>query len=204
MQRLRHGMTDTGKPMPAQRPITLDENKLTAEQQIVFDRIRSGPRGLVEGPLRVWLNSPALAEHAQALGAFCRYGTRLPPRLSELAILIVGAHWRSGFEWHVHAPIAAREGVSAKVIEAIRAAETPEFERDDERIIFNFCSELVATKQASDASYEAVSELLGVEGVVELVGILGYYTLISMTINAFRVPVPNGSPEPFDDRRAPK
>ena len=89
------------------RPPVLDEDRLTAEQQAVFDDIRSGPRGLVEGPLRVWLQSPAFAERAQKLGAFCRYGTRLPARLSELAIVIVGAHWRSGFEWSVHAPIAA-------------------------------------------------------------------------------------------------
>ena len=101
------------------RPPLLDETGLTSEQQAVFDRIRSGPRGVVEGPLRVWIQSPAFAERAQELGAFCRYGSRLPPRLSELAILIVGAHWRSGFEWHAHAPIAAREGVSALAIEAI-------------------------------------------------------------------------------------
>jgi alkylhydroperoxidase family enzyme len=107
------------------RPLVLDERALTPEQQVVFDRIQSGPRGLVEGPLRVWLQSPALAEHAQSLGAFCRYGTRLPARLSEFAILIVGAHWRSGFEWHVHAPIAAREGVGADAIEALRLGRVP-------------------------------------------------------------------------------
>ena len=190
-------MTTLGSLPTAQRPLVLDEQNLTPEQQSVFDRIRSGPRGLVEGPLRVWLRSPALAEHAQALGAFCRYHTRLPPRLSELAILVVGAHWRSGFEWHVHAPIAAREGVSDDIIEALRSGRTPRFENEDERVVYNFCSELLVSKQASDAVYSAAVQLLSEEGVVELVAILGYYTLISMTINAFRVPVPEGSPEPF-------
>ena len=82
---------------------------------------KNGPRGLVEGPLRVWLQSPELARHAKALGAFCRYGTVLPPELSELAILVVGAHWRSGFEWHVHALIAVANGVPASAIAAIAA-----------------------------------------------------------------------------------
>ena len=107
------------------RPPVLDEARLTAEQQVVFDDIRSGPRGLVEGPLRVWVQSPAFAERAQKLGAFCRYGTRISARLSELAIVIVGAHWRSGFEWSVHAPIAAKAGIDPEVLEAIRVGEPP-------------------------------------------------------------------------------
>lgn len=181
----------------SRRPLVLDERALTSEQKAVFDRIQSGPRGLVEGPLRVWLQSPALAEHAQSLGAFCRYGTRLPSRLSELAILIVGAHWRSGFEWHVHAPIAVREGVGADVIEALRLGRAPQLAKDDEIAIYTFCTELLASKQVSDAAYASATALFGDAGVVELVGILGYYTLISMTINAFRVPIPEGAPEPF-------
>jgi 4-carboxymuconolactone decarboxylase len=186
------------------RPPLLDETGLTSEQQAVFDRIRSGPRGVVEGPLRVWIQSPAFAERAQALGAFCRYGSRLPPRLSELAILIVGAHWRSGFEWHAHAPIAARAGVSALAIEAIRAGQTPELAQKDEQAVYAFSAELLNTKQVSDSTYAMAAALLGVEATVELVGILGYYTIISMTINAFRVTVPEGAHEPFgsDDRPA--
>jgi 4-carboxymuconolactone decarboxylase len=181
-----------------ERPPFLDETKLTSEQQSVFDRIRSGPRGLVEGPLRVWIQSPALAEHAQALGAFCRYGSRLPPRLSELAILIVGAHWRSGFEWHVHAPIAARAGVDGDAIEAIRVGRAPRLAQKDEQAVYAFSSELLNTKQVSDSTYALAIAQVGVEATVELVGILGYYTLISMTINAFGVPVPAGAEPPFE------
>ena len=186
------------------RPPLLDEARLTPEQQSVFDRIRSGPRGRVEGPLRVWLQSPVLAEHAQALGAFCRYGARLPPRLSELAILIVGAHWRSGFEWHVHAPIAAREGVKADAIEAIRCGQAPQLTEKDEQALYAFSVELLNTKEVSDSTYAMAVTQFGVEATVELVGILGYYTIISMTINAFRVPVPEGAIEPFaSDERPP-
>ena len=186
------------------RPPLLDEARLTSEQRSVFDRIRSGPRGRVEGPLRVWLQSPVFAEHAQALGAFCRYGARLPPRLSELAILIVGAHWRSGFEWHVHAPIAAREGVKADAIEAIRCGQAPQLTEKDEQALYAFSVELLNTKEVSDSTYAMAVTQFGVEATVELVGILGYYTIISMTINAFRVPVPEGAIEPFaSDERPP-
>src|ERR1700730_2703699 len=117
------------------RPPLLDETTLTSEQLSIFEKIRSGPRGVVEGPLRVWIQSPVFAEHAQALGAFCRYGTQLPPRLSELAILLVGAHWRSGFEWHAHAPIAARAGVSAEAIEAIRCGRTPQLTEKEQQAV---------------------------------------------------------------------
>jgi 4-carboxymuconolactone decarboxylase len=179
------------------RPPVLDETHLTAEQQVVFDDIRSGPRGLVEGPLRVWLQSPVLAERAQKLGAFCRYQTRLPARLSELAIVIVGAHWRSGFEWSVHAPIAAKAGIDYSVLEAIRTGARPSMTRSDEQAVYRFSHELLETKRVSEEAYENVVKLVGTEAAVELVGILGYYTLICMTINAFEVPIANGAPEPF-------
>jgi len=179
------------------RPPVLDEGRLTAEQQAVFDDIRSGPRGLVEGPLRVWLQSPTFAERAQKLGAFCRYGTRLPARLSELAIVIVGAHWRSGFEWSVHAPIAAKAGMDFEVLEAIRVGEQPSIIRADERAVHRFSQQLLETKRVSEDGYKEVAELVGTEGAVELVGILGYYTLICMTINAFEIPTADGKPEPF-------
>ena len=178
------------------RPPRLDESHLTPEQQAVFEDIRSGPRGLVEGPLRVWLQSPAFAERAQKL-AFCRYGTRLPARLSEMAIIMVGAHWRSGFEWSVHAPIAAKAGVDSKVLEAIRVGARPSLVRSDERAVYAFSQELLEAKWISEGAYNELVEVVGTEGAVELVGILGYYTLICMTINAFEVPTADGKPEPF-------
>jgi 4-carboxymuconolactone decarboxylase len=184
------------------RPPILDESRLTPEQQAVFDRIRSGPRGVVVGPLRVWLASPELADHAQALGAFCRYRTRLPPRLSELAILVIGAHWQSGFEWVAHAPIALKVGLAADAIEAIRRGREPNLVRADERAVYAFARELLLTKRVSSDSYSAAVRELGLEAAVELVGVLGYYTLIAMTINAFEVPVPEGAHEPFDHRAA--
>ena len=183
--------------MTMSRPPILDEGHLTEAQKTVFDSILSGPRGVVEGPLRVWLQSPMLAETAQKLGAFCRYGTTLPPRLSELAIITVGAHWRSGFEWHVHAPIARRAGVDDAAIEAIRRGDEPSLIEKDDNAVYAFSRELLKSHQISDQSYAAAVAAIGVEGTVELVGVLGYFTLICMTINAFCVPVPDNAKQPF-------
>lgn len=180
------------------RPITVDDDSLDDEQRAVHDAIVASPRGGVHGPLRVWLLSPALADRAQSLGAFCRFGTSLPPRLSELAILVMGSHWRAGFEWFAHEPMARAAGVNAEATEAIRRGETPELP-DDERAVYEFSHELIETHEVSDDTYAAAIATLGQRGVVDLVGILGYYSLISMTINAFRIPVPEGAIEPFAD-----
>jgi 4-carboxymuconolactone decarboxylase len=174
----------------------LDESTLSADQRRVYDLIRSGPRGVVEGPLRVWLTSPDFAERAQSLGAYCRYHTSLEPRLSELAIITVGAHWRAGFEWAVHAPIAERAGLSSEAIAAIQLAREPSL-KDDESAVYAFTRELLTMHEVRAATFERLTSVVGPVGVVDLVGILGYYSLICMTINAFQLPVPSGSPEPF-------
>lgn len=175
----------------------LNLTTMSAAQRAVHDRIASGPRGRVEGPLRVWLTSPDLAENAQALGAFCRFGTSLPPRLSELAILVTGAYWRAGFEWFIHAPIAIKAGIDATATELIRTGGRPIFAKPDEAAVYAFAHELVYSRRVSDATYAMARAELGEACVVELVGILGYYALISMTIVAFEVPVPPGEQEPF-------
>ena len=175
----------------------LDPEKLSPEQRKVYDTIVAGPRGRVVGPLRVWLQSPGLAEHAQALGAFCRFGTGLPPRLSELAILVTGAYWQAGFEWHSHVPIGLKAGLDASTIDAIRVGEPPNLTKSDEAAVYAFAKELLETRKVSDATYQRAVTEVGLTATVELVGILGYYSLVSMTINAFEVPMPDGAPQPF-------
>ena len=178
--------------------LDVDVQHLSSEQQAVYERILSGPRGLVQGPLRVWLTSPALADHAQALGAFCRYGTTLPRRLSELAILVMGAHWKAGFEWAVHAPIALAEGLDPVAVEALRLGVPPAFKRVDEQAVHRFADELLTKKTISEATYGSLIQEVGEIGVVELVGVLGYYSLISMTIKAFGIPASGDGPSPFE------
>lgn len=187
--------------MPKEKAMTrepaLDVGSLSQEQRVVYDAIHAGPRGTVRGPLAVWLQSPGLAQRAQELGAFCRYGTSLPPRLSELAILVTGAHWRAGYEWHVHEPIARQNGVSEDVVEAIRTGQAPVFVQEDERVVHRFATELLTAHEVSDDTWARAQSLLGMRAVVDLVGLLGYYGLISMTINAFRIGLPEGAHDPF-------
>ena len=176
----------------------LTPDTMTPEQRRVHDMIASGPRGRVEGPLLAWLQSPGLAERAQELGAFCRYGTRLSPRLSELAILVTAEHWRAQYEWYAHAPIAAKAGHTAENIEALRTGRQPSFKEEDERIVYDYARELLRNRFVSDATAARAHKAFGDGGVVDLVGILGYYGLISMTINAFQVPLPAGEKNPFE------
>lgn len=182
-----------------QRIPDLSPDQLTPEQRKVHDAIVAGPRGGLGGPLKIWLRSPELAGRAQELGAFCRYHTSLPKRLSELAILITGAHWKAGFEWFVHAPEGVKSGLDVKAVEAIRSGQNPTLTRADESAVYDFTQELLNNRRVSDATYARAEKELGVVGVVDLVGILGYYGLISMTINAFRVPIPDGEQEPFPE-----
>lgn len=166
----------------------LDQDALTPRQREVYDRIVSGPRGKVVGPLRVWLHSPELADHAQALGEFVRYSTDLPPILSELAILVTARIWSSTFEWSHHAPIAAEAGLPEAVIAAIGRGKRPVFDDAKQQAVFNAAVELHRDRDISDATYNLALQALGQRALVDLVGICGYYTLISMTINAFDVP----------------
>ncbi len=174
----------------------IDVARMSPEQRKVHDAIVAGPRGKVEGPLRIWLTSPAFAARAQELGTFCRYQTSLGARLSELAILVTAAYWRAGFEWYAHEKFGREAGLASAVIDAIKAGTEPRFEHDDEAAVHAFARELLQTRRVSDATYARAAAALGPVGVVDLVGVLGYYGLISMTINAFQVPVPDG-PDPF-------
>lgn len=172
----------------------IEEAPLSSEAARVFEEIASGPRGRVEGPLRIWLHRPKLAHLSQALGAYCRYDSGLEPRLSELAILVVGAHWRAGFEWAVHAPIAAKAGVCPVAIEAIRRGRVPILAAEDERIIYEFSRSILATGRVPDSLFGEARAVLGELLLVDLVGVLGYYSYIAMTINAFEVAPPDRDP----------
>lgn len=178
--------------LPPPRLDDLPVDALSPEQKAVYDAIAASPRGKVQGPLKVWLRSAGLADKAQQLGAFCRYGTSLEPRLSELAIMVTGRAWTAQFEWSVHRGFALKAGLSEAVIDAIRDGRTPPFSRDDERVVHDFAQALHRNRKISDGLYAEAVGLLGETGVVELVGILGYYTLISMTLNVFNVPLDDG------------
>lgn len=183
--------------MPAKRPtprLTLiEEAQMTDAQRALMDAIRSGPRGqsiTPRGPFAVWLHAPEFGQLAQAIGGFCRYQTGLPARLSEFAILCTAQLWRAQYEWFAHAPIAEKAGVQPKTIRALRAGRAPASAPKDERAIYAFIQELYKTKRIGERNYKRVHAFLGDKGMVELVGILGYYALVSMTLNIFRMMPP--------------
>jgi 4-carboxymuconolactone decarboxylase len=155
------------------------------DQKAVLHEILSGPRGNINGPFLGWIFSPELAQNAQALGAFCRYRTGLPLRLSELAILVTAARWQSQAEWHIHHPIALGTGLPADLAEALRTSQIPTFANADDKLIFDFATELYETKRVSNATYDAAVARFGHTVVVNLVGLLGYYALVAMTLNTF-------------------
>ena len=136
----------------------------------------------------------------QNLGAYCRFGTSLPPRLAELAIIIVGAFWQAGFEWEAHAPLAELAGIDKEVIEAIRRRGDPPFIRSDEQVVHDALRALLDQRDIADPDYARLIDEIGQEGAIDLVGIAGYYCLISLVINAFRVPLTNPSFTPFGSR----
>lgn len=184
---------------PAPRLPTIADEDLTPQQRKLCDAIRSGPRGrlIMGGPFACFLHSPEYGEVAQQLGAHVRFHTSLPPRLSEFAILTTARLWRAQYEWFAHAPLAERAGVAPQTIRDLRAGRRPARAAADERALYDFIRELYRTRRVSNASYRRVHKLLGNAGMVELVGILGYYALISMTLNVFQAKVPDDQPLPF-------
>ncbi|WP_233807870.1 carboxymuconolactone decarboxylase family protein [Paraburkholderia sp. HP33-1] len=162
-----------------------DMSTATPEQKAVLDEILSGPRGNLNGPFLGWIHSPELAQHAQRLGAFCRYQTGLSLRLSELAILVTATRWQAQAEWYIHYPIALKAGVSEADAETIRQGRRPDFADADDALIYDFASELYETKRVSDATYAQAVERFGHQVVINLVGLLGYYALVAMTLNVF-------------------
>jgi len=165
----------------------LDPANLTERQAEVYQAIASGPRGGVHGPLAVWLNRPELADKAQQLGRYCRYDSSLPPRLSELAILVTARIWDAAFEWQAHVPHARKAGHSDEIISALSRNEEPVFTKVDETLVYRIARELNLDRKISDELYRQAEEVLGRNQLVDLIGVLGYYSLISMTIRAFEV-----------------
>jgi 4-carboxymuconolactone decarboxylase len=178
---------------PVPRLALINEAQMNEAQHALLASLRAGPRGqsiTPRGPFAVWMHAPEFGELAQKLGAHCRYHTALPPRLSEFAILCTARLWRAQYEWFAHAPMAERGGVKPKTIADLQAGREPKSAPKDERAIYAFVQELYKTRRVSDRTYKRVQSLLGVKATVELVGILGYYVLISMTLNVFRMMPP--------------
>jgi 4-carboxymuconolactone decarboxylase len=189
------------KSMQSPRLPELSPEMFTPAQKSLTEAIASGPRGVfkLSGPFAVYLHSPAFGELAQKLGGHLRYLTSVPPRLSEFAILCTAHFWKAQYEWVAHVPQAEKAGVKPQTIKDIQAGRAPKKAPRDEMAIYEFVKELYAKRRVGNANYNRARKLLGDAGVVELVGILGYYAMVSMTLNVFKAPLPEGTPVPFPE-----
>jgi 4-carboxymuconolactone decarboxylase len=178
----------------------LRRDQLSPAAQDVWDKVvgtRSGQlvnsAGALVGPFNAFVTAPDVGRHLSELGAVLRFGTSIERRLTEVAIITVASRWKAEFEWWAHAAMARRHGVPDAFVDAIGRGEEPVFAADDERIVYTATRELVSTGELSGPTYAAARALLGDTGMVELVSLCGYYTLISFLLNAFAVPIPPGA-----------
>ncbi len=169
---------------------------MTDAQRAVFDAIVQGPRGKIQGPFPAWLRNPEMAMPAQQMGAYFRFGTTIGRDLAEIAICVTAAHYKAAFEWWAHAGFAHDAGVSQEVTEAIRLGHEPVFEDMRSKTVYQTARALNERHRLTDDEFEIAKQVLGEEGVVDVIGLCGYYAMVSLTLNVAEVPTPDGS-DPF-------
>ncbi len=169
-------------------PIPTDE--WTAEQRACAEEIIAGPRGAVISPFVPMLRSPEFCTHAQRLGEYLRYRSAIGLRLSELAILVTAKHWQQQVEWSIHAPIAMKAGIAPAVVDAIAAGQEPPLAAEDERVVYAFSRQSLQDRQVDDVTWARAQALFGEHGVVDLMGVVGYYTMLSVVMNGAHTPPP--------------
>ena len=202
------GMKNASRSKAVRFPI-LTPARLTPAQRRLARSLLAGPRGegkadreavqrlLRRGPFNAWMRSPELGEHLQKAGEYIRFNTSLPKRLNELAILITARHWTSQFEWYAHRLLALKAGLRPMIIDQLALVRRPRRMKRDETVVYEFCTQLHRTKNVTDAAYRRAVALVGERGVMDLIGASGYYTLVSMTLNVARVPLPAGEKIPL-------
>jgi 4-carboxymuconolactone decarboxylase len=185
--------------MTEQRFAPLSDADMTEEQKRSVRALWSTPRdpSIGLGPFNGLLRSPELLDRVQHVGDYLRFHSSLPKRLTELAILLTARKWTAQFEWWAHHPIALNAGLDPAIAAAIAVGERPASMDREEAAIHAFASELLARGEVSDAHYAEAHALFGERGVVDLVGTVGYYSLLAMVLNVDRYPIPRGEPAPL-------
>ena len=166
---------------------------MTEAQKVVHDAITSGPRGSIRGPFLAWITNPEMAMAGQKLGEYFRFNTSITRDLAEIAICVTGAHYKAEFEWWAHSRFAHEEGVSEDVTEAIRQGQEPVFEDIKSKTVYETARALNLRHRLTDDEFALARQVLGEEGVVDVIGLCGYYALVSLTLNAYEVETPDGS-----------
>jgi 4-carboxymuconolactone decarboxylase len=182
-------MTDRLPPIP--------DAELTSEQRAAAAELAATARGSVFGPFVPLIRSPELLNRLQRTGQYLRYDSALEPRLSEMAILIVARHWSQQYEWHVHCPIALKAGLSAAKADAIAIGKRPDGMAEDEAALYDTLEEILDTQAVSDATWARAIAAFKERGVIDLLGLAGYYSTLAIVMNAARTPLPPGVSQPL-------
>jgi 4-carboxymuconolactone decarboxylase len=173
------------------KPLTWDT--MTPEQKKTAQSILSGERTSLNGPFNVMLRSPEMADLEQKFGAQLRFHSSIPKKLNEMAIIITASTWRSQYEWYAHRRAAADAGLNESIIQAIAKQTRPASMSAEEKAVYDFCTELLTKHEVSDATFGAAKEKFGERGIVDLMGVMGHYTVVSMMLNVDRYPLPEGA-----------
>jgi 4-carboxymuconolactone decarboxylase len=188
-------------------PLIPVEN-LTADQKVVYDAIKSGPRskiantaaakpGPLSGPFNIMLRSPAVGNLVQSLGGELRFKSSIPSKLNELAIMVTARYWTSQYEWYAHCRLAIEAGLDPAKAKDVAENRRPANMDDDEAMIYDFSRELHETKGVSDANFKRIKDRFGERGLFDLIAVNGYYSLVSMILNVDKTPLPEGVPTPL-------
>jgi len=171
----------------------LAAEQMSEEQEQAAAELAAGPRGGVRGPFIPLLRSPELMGRLQRVGEGLRYRSSLAPKLNELVMLIVAREWTQQFEWQVHLPLAVQAGLKAEIAEAVAEGRRPRGMTEDEELAWDLCNELMRTHGVSDPTYARALALLGERGLIDLLGLVGYFTTVSMVMNVAHTPPPQGT-----------
>ena len=174
--------------VPADRMPPIPADKLTPEQKKASDDFAAERKTPVFGPFVPLLRSPEVMLRAKAMGDYLRYKSVLPPQLNEFAILITARHWTQAYEWALHEPIAVKAGLKPEITQALAEGRRPQGMSADEEMIYEFCTELHQNQSVSDATYARVQAKFGDQGIIDLIGVNGYYTFLAMVLNGTRTP----------------
>jgi len=175
----------------------LTDATMTPRQRESYQKIVSGPRKGASGPFNALLRSPEAADRIQLVGEYVRFQSSIPPALNEMAILIAGRFWSAQFEFWAHRRLARTAGLPDPIIDAIAEGRRPAAMTDDQRVVYDFCSELFRDRAVTDATFAAVVGRFGDQGVIDLIAAVGYYSIVSMVLNVDRYPLPDGEEPPL-------
>ena len=179
------GAQDRMPPIPA--------DKLTDAQKKAIEEFKAARSVDISGPFVAMLRSPEVMNRARAMGDYLRFRSSLPPRLSEFVILLTARRWTQQYEWNAHAPLAVKGGLNADVVKAIAEGRRPEKLAEDEEIVYLLFDEIQRTQSVSDGTYARAVGKIGEQGVIDVMGITGYYTMLAMVMNTARTPLPDGA-----------